>query len=301
MHFLLDTDIGSDVDDALAVALIAGSPEITLDGIATVYGDTRLRAQLARRYLRIAGADTNITVAAGKETPWSGREVWWTGHEGALFPDLATEPVDDDGVGYLVRAAAEQPGKLDVLAIGPLTNIAAALDADPNFAANVRRLVIMGADFRAEDRIPEHNIKCDVDAAKRVFSSSLDIIVGGLDLTMKVWLTSGDVAKIAAGGPLGEVLAEEIRIWWKFNNEDGNTPHDPILALYLARPELFTASARQHVEIDDEGFSIPTADETGNVSILDVRDPEAIRQQIVDRIVAGSAAATARAGSTEAR
>ena len=287
MHLILDTDIGSDVDDALALALITGSPELELDGITTVYGDTKLRARLARRYLRLAGGDTELNIAAGLQTTRSGREVWWTGHEGALFTDLDSERVDTDAISYLVQAAAATPGALDILAIGPLTNIAAALDADPAFATNIRRLVIMGADFRSAGRIPEHNIKCDVHAARRVFDSGINIYVGGLDLTTRIRIDTEDVSQIAQAGPLGDVLAQEIDVWWKFNNEDGNTPHDPILALFIARPELFTTS-RASVAIEDDGTTRATADPSGNVAILDTVVPAKVKRQLVQRIVDAS-------------
>ena len=287
MNLILDTDIGSDVDDALALALIVGSPELKLDGITTVYGDTGLRARLARRYLRLAGGDAELTIAAGLQTPRSGREIWWTGHEGALFTDLDSERVDSDAVSYLVQAAAAAPGTVDVLAIGPLTNIAAALDADPAFATNISRLVIMGADFRSVDRIPEHNIKCDVDAARRVFDSGIDIYVGGLDLTTKIRIDAEDVSQIAQAGPLGDALAQEIDVWWKFNNEDGNTPHDPILALFIARPDLFTTT-RASVAIGDDGTTEATVDPGGNVVILDTAVPDEVKRQLVQRIVDGS-------------
>lgn len=286
MNLLLDTDIGSDVDDALALALIVGSPELTLEGVTTVYGDTTLRARLARRYLRLAGANTEITIAAGAAHARSGREVWWTGHEGALFNDLDTEATDTDAVSYLVNAAAAAPGEIDVLAIGPLTNIAAALDADPAFKSNVRRLVIMGADFRA-NRVAEHNIKCDVDSARRVFSSGMDIYVGGLDLTMKILLDSADVAQISKAGPLGEVLAQEISVWWKFNDEEGNNPHDPILALFLAKPELFTTT-RATVDFEDDGTALETISLDGNVAIIDALAPSAVKDELVQRIVNAS-------------
>lgn len=287
MHFILDTDIGSDVDDAMALALIAGSPELTLDAITTVYGDTELRARLARRYLRLAGGDTELTIAAGLQTPRSGRDIWWTGHEGALFADLESERVDADAVSALVTAVAAAPGIVDVLAIGPLTNIAAALDADPDFATNIRRLVIMGADFRSVDQIAEHNILCDVDAARHVFESGMEIHVGALGLTTKIRIDAADVAQIALGGPLGEALAEEIAVWWKFNNDDGNTPHDPILALYLARPELFTTS-RASVVIDGDGRSHATADPNGTIVILDTTDAVQVKSELVRRMIAGS-------------
>jgi purine nucleosidase len=288
MKIILDTDIGSDTDDALALALILGSPEIELIGITTVYGDTRLRAQLASRYLRLAGHINEVPIAAGSETTLSGKEIWWPGHEGKLFDHLEREPVRTDGVRTLRSLSSTNRHDVDILAIGPLTNIAIALNEDSTFESNVNRLVIMGGDFGAE-KIAEHNLNSDVVAARRVFESNIQIVIGGFELTQKVRLTSSDVAAIALAGPLGTMLAKEIGIWWKFIGETGNTPHDPILALWLVEPELFT-TRRVRVEIDDEGKTEEYDDADGTVIILDTPDPEAIKRAIVRRIVAGSAA-----------
>lgn len=90
----LDADVGSDVDDLLALAVILGSPEINLRAVTTVYGDTLLRAQMVRRACVVAGRPVP-PIAAGAREARSGRPVWWAGHEGALMPDLAAEPVDE--------------------------------------------------------------------------------------------------------------------------------------------------------------------------------------------------------------
>ncbi|MEV5962175.1 nucleoside hydrolase [Kribbella sp. NPDC051952] len=79
-RIILDTDIGSDVDDAMALAQLMGTPGFDLVEVHTVYGDTRLRAQIARRYAALAGLE--VDVVAGTAKPLSGREVWWAGHEG---------------------------------------------------------------------------------------------------------------------------------------------------------------------------------------------------------------------------
>ncbi|KRF28433.1 nucleoside hydrolase [Phycicoccus sp. Soil802] len=292
MRVLIDTDIGTDVDDALALGMIVGSPELELVGITTVYGDTRLRAQIARRLLRINHYDLSLPIAAGMQQTRSGKDVCWSGHEGNLFHNLDIETVADDGVDLLLRMVAANPGEVDILAIGPLTNIAAALDADLDFESNVRRLVVMGGDFRAEGRIAEHNFESDVAAAQRVFSSRLDIVIGSLDLTLKIRLESLEIDQIAKSGPLGAVLADEVRVWWRFNEARGdtrfNSPHDPVPALWMAKPDLFTA-APAHVHIDNYGFSRAQIHRDGPVRILGVRDPHLIKTEIVRRILNASA------------
>jgi purine nucleosidase len=288
-RIILDTDIGSDVDDALALALILGSPEAELLGVTTVYGDTLLRARLAKRFGKLAGHE--IKVYQGIEGPMSGREVWWPGHEGSLHEGLENESIqDEDAVDYLVRMISEHPGEIDIVAIGPLTNIAAALEEDTAFEQNVGHLWVMGGAFNTAE--PEHNFRSDDRAAKIVFASNLKITVAGLEVTRKVEMRRDQLALIAAAGPLGAALDADIRQWWAYWNEEWNVPHDPITVLTLLRPELFGLSAPGTVSIagggDSAGRSTFAPDNNGNVRRVITIDADAVTAEISARIVKAS-------------
>jgi purine nucleosidase len=248
---VLDTDIGSDVNDAMALALLLGTPEVDLIGISTVYGDTTLRARLAYRYATLAGR--SIAVHAGLSEPASGRPVWWTGHEGSLHNDLDAEPITSaDAVAFLVETVRSRPGQVHLVAIGPLTNIAAALDADPRFAADVAGLWIMGGAFE-EDGEAEHNIRSDSTAARRVFASDLPIVVTGLEITGRITVNGERLAAVAAAGALGAALAADISQWWAYRDEHRNVPHDPVAVLSLTRPELFALSEPGTITVTEAG------------------------------------------------
>lgn len=287
-HVHLDTDIGSDVDDALALALLLGSPEIQLTGISTVYGDTLLRARLASRIARTARPHLDIPIASGTGTPRSGREVWWAGHEGRLHADLEREDVVSlSGVDMLTRNAAAQPGAIDLLAIGPLTNVADALDHDQSFQANTPRVVIMGGDF-GPNPAAEHNIVCDVVAAERVLASDLQLVFGGLDLTQQVRLEPDDVDKIGGAGDIGDMLRAEISEWWRFHGNAWSIPHDPLVALWLISPEIFTVETR-HVTLDVDGVfhTVQPGAENGRaITVITGVDSRAAREEMVQRITA---------------
>lgn len=194
---ILDTDIGSDVDDILALTLLLKEPAIDLIGITTVYGDTNLRARLAKRQCDLLDRD-EVKVYAGKSRPLSGRDVWWTGHEGVGMPglDQATVETTKDGVAFLLESAATYANELEILAIGPLTNIATAIRTDDRFVQNVKHLHIMAGDFRDEGRIAEHNVKCDVVAADVVIRSGIRITAYGLNVTARVPLREPDRLRI---------------------------------------------------------------------------------------------------------
>ncbi|WP_327586158.1 nucleoside hydrolase [Nonomuraea sp. NBC_00507] len=281
MRVILDTDIGSDVDDALALAVLLGSPEVDLVGCTTVYGDTLLRARLAKRLARLAGR--SLTCIPGAAKPLTDRPVWWAGHEGKLFSDLDTEPVDPgDAAAYLVEQVSRAPGQIDVMAIGPLTNIAGALAATPSFARDVRHLWIMGGRFG--DPRPEHNLASDPEAAAIVFGSGAPITVTGLEITTTVQLDAGDVATIAGAGALGKALKAEIEQWWRFWNAEWNSPHDPITVLSMLVPELFAFSPEGRVVVGEDGASTFEAGE-GRTRITTSVPPEPVAREIVRRIV----------------
>lgn len=291
---ILDTDIGTDVDDALALGLVLGSPELTLLGVTTVYGDTLLRARLARRLARLARPRIAVPFIPGAEATLSGREVWWPGHEGKLFDDLADEQVDSgrDAVGFLVDTVAAAPGQVDVLAIGPLTNIALALRRDPSFARNTRRLVLMGGDFAAEGRIAEHNFRCDATAAREVFESGLDILVTGLDVTTRVALAQGEIDRIERAGRFGAALRAEIEQFWRFHGKPWNNPHDPVAALAGIRPDLF-AARKARVRVLDAGEHpglVEDSGDAGAVRLVDGLDEARVVDEVVARIAAAGAA-----------
>lgn len=297
---ILDTDLGSDVDDAMAFSQLLGSPGVDIVGVTTVYGDTLLRARLTQRLASLAGR--RVRVFAGETTPLSGRDVWWPGHEGSLHADLESEPVEPGtAVDFLVDQVAAHPGEIDVIAIGPLTNIAGAIRRDPNFAKNVKHLWVMGGAFTAEGMDPgsgtntEHNFRSDDIATKTVFESGIAATVTGLEVTQKVEVRSDQIAEFAAAGALGRALELDIQQWWRFWNEEWNVPHDPITVLTLLRPELFTFSEPGSISIrlgdsttDDNAGNSTFVPGPGRVRIAVDLDATAVAAEIVSAIVAAA-------------
>jgi purine nucleosidase len=294
---IFDTDIGTDVDDAMALALLLGTRDLDLLGITTVYGDTVLRARIARRYAQLAHRD--VPVHAGIAEPTSGRDVWWAGHEGALHDDLARETVDPTpAVDFLVHAARTHAGKLDIIAVGPLTNIATAIGTDPAFAANVRTLWVMGGDFA--DGEAEHNFRSDATAARTVFDSAITTVVSGLDVTRRIRIEGDQLARLRAAGPIGAALGADIEQWWTYRNETWNVPHDPVTVLSLTRPDLFRLSEPGRIAVtthsgEDDGTSAFAPTDGGTSRIVQDLEAELVAEGIIAGIVsAGSEPLTRR-------
>lgn len=284
---LLDTDIGSDVDDLLALTLLARAPEVRLIGITTVYGDTLLRARIARWTCdRLDRPD--VTVVPGLGETLAGREIWWPGHEGVGLADLEEAPISEglDAVNYLCQTAREHAGELDLIAIGPLTNVAAALREDPAFAGNLHHLYIMGGAFSREK--PEHNFKCDPEAADLVMRSGIPMSVAGLDVTKRVWVTEADLMTLEGSDhELGAVLADQVRRWWAASGREQDNPHDALAALMPFRPDLFRF---EHCDVTVEtegaqaGRSISIACGQGQVALAVDVDVEQAQREILNRL-----------------
>lgn len=293
-RLILDSDIGSDIDDEFTLAMIWGSPELELLGLSASYGDTVLRTRIAKRMAELVGRE--LRVEPGDSAARSRREVWWAGHEGDAYGDLSGMAVEQSPEGAPSRGAA-LIGEIAVgeprphlLAIGPLSTIASALDAAPDLASRIAHLWIMGGDFVSD--AAEHNILCDVDAAQRVFSAGIATTLVPVDVTTRVHLYEPDVARMERTGELGRLLALQARAWMRRWDEDHEIPHDPLTLLALLRPELFEFTEPGAVVVSDGSDGqqpghtrfIPGA---GTVRCVTGVDVKGAAREIADRIVAG--------------
>ncbi len=249
---IFDTDIGTDVDDILALVLLANSPELDVIGVTTVYGDTLLRAKIAQAACDLLKRQ-NIVVVAGEQKTLEDRQIYWAGHEGYGVRGLDTLQVSTSlaAVQYILESAQRYANELEILATGPLTNIAKAILNNPTAFSRVKHLYLMGGAFWM-DRA-EHNIKCDPEAAKIVFDSGIPITAIGLDLTLRVLLEEKDVRMIAqAENGVGALLEDQILRFWEHKQIKGNHPHDPLAAIAMVRPDLFVFET-WNVEVTSEG------------------------------------------------
>lgn len=232
---ILDTDIGTDVDDCLALALLVSSPELQLQAVTCVYGDTTLRSRMALKLLQLRGL-TEIPVVAGATKPLiSKRPIYWEGHEGQGLIENAADlqPTAGFAPDFLVEQVMTRPGQIHIIAIGPLTNIALAIQKEPRFAANLAHLTIMGGVVRSIDRLDlplaEHNIVCDPEAAKMVFESGAPITLVPLDLTTQVQVTEAGLKQIqTAGSPFQRAVADQLARYPRFQKLGHTNLHDPL-------------------------------------------------------------------------
>ncbi len=258
---IFDTDIGTDVDDILALGFLLGSPEeIDLIGVTTVYGDVALRGKMVRKMLQLRGRD-DVAVHTGVSDPLMKLDpIFWPGHEGVGLlqdDDDLLPPDSTDAVGYLLDTVLANPGEITLLAVGPLTNVATAILRDPAFATSLKQLMIMGGKVDMSNNSwgpAEHNIKCDPEAAAVVFNSGAPINLVPLDVTLRALIRqSGVDALLALDDPYHQALGDQVARYPGFVSRGGSTfLHDPLAAMALIRPDLLGWQP-YHVEVELSG------------------------------------------------
>lgn len=243
---ILDTDIGTDVDDCLALALCLASPELELAAVTTVYGDARLRARIVLKLLALRGLH-DVPVAAGAEKPLLDRvPIYWEGHEGQglLTPeDNALAPVAEHAADLIVRLVLAQPGELILIAIGPLTNVALAMLKEPRLADALGGLIIMGGVIGGKNALhlpwTEHNFRADPEAAQIVLASGAPMAIVPLDITTQVRIRPVGVARIAAADtPFHIAVADQVRQYPRYQANGWTYLHDPLAVATVIRPDL---------------------------------------------------------------
>ncbi|MFN3823859.1 MAG: nucleoside hydrolase [Pseudorhodobacter sp.] len=261
---IIDTDPGQ--DDAVAILLALASPaELEVLGITAVAGNVplALTAKNARIVCELAGA-VDVPVFAGCDAPIRRKLVTAehvhgkTGLDGPQLPAPTMQLQAQHAVDFLIETLRREPPQTVTLCpLGPLTNIATALQRAPDIAARIRQIVLMGgAYFEVGNITPaaEFNIYVDPEAADIVFRSGIDLVVLPLDVTHKVLTTGPRVdAFRALGTEVGRMVAEWTDFFERFDKEkygsNGAPLHDPCVIAWLLRPDLFTG---RHINVEIE-------------------------------------------------
>jgi inosine-uridine nucleoside N-ribohydrolase len=267
---ILDTDIGTDIDDAFALALIINSPEFELLGVTTVSGDTTARARIAAKMLWEAGGKwRQVPVVAGVPGPKQGinQAPWASGFVG---PQLLKE----NAVDFLRSKFHRYPGQITLIAIGELTNVAALLKADPLVAKKIKRIAIMGGSIArgydpGSDPAPEWNIKSNPAAAQVVFSSGIPIIMAPLDVTAMLKLDAAARSRIFnQNTPVASSLAALYHLW----KAETPTLFDPMAVALVLDPTLCQTKDLA-VEVDNQGFTRVVDSKPSNATVGMNTDP----------------------------
>ena len=263
VKLLLDCDPG--LDDALALLLAHGDPNIELVAVTTVGGNVSIQkttknALELREYLGF----TDVPVAAGTGDPLTGavksaEHVHGEDGLGNVTLPAATLPASTShAVDLIIETLHANPGEIHLVATGPLTNIALAVRKDPSITKLVASFTIMGGSYTRGNATPaaEFNIYADPEAAAEVFAAGWTVVMVGLDLTLQAIVTDEIEKRMRDLGRIGTELVAPLATFWTnpLGDEwDGQALHDVCAVAYVARPDLFTVKpARVDVELTGE-------------------------------------------------
>lgn len=265
---LIDTDPG--IDDAMAVLLALRSPALEVVAVTTVFGNVTIdQATLnALRLVELAGA--SVPVARGAERPLVGelREppAFVHGADGLGEVDAPLpkgQPVEQTAAELIVEVARRHPGEVTLVPVGPLTNLARALELEPRLPELIEAVVLMGGAAQVSGNVSpvaEANIFGDPHAADAVFQAGWPLVMVGLDVTTALRMTDDVLERVAAGDPeLGSFVFRISRFYKRFYESVGVTGgfyvHDPSAVAYVIDPSLFeTREARVRVDTDGMGL-----------------------------------------------
>jgi purine nucleosidase len=237
---LLDTDIGTDVDDAVALAYLLSHPGCELLGITTVTGEAEKRASLASVLCQSAGRD--IPIYPGADRPMRGEQRQLIAQQAASlsrWPHQTDFP-QGQAVDFLADMIRSHPGEITFLTIGPLTNVGRLFSEHPEAAELLAGFVIMGGNFDeagTEAGRIEWNVAGDPLASEIIYNTPLRLHRSlGLNVTQKVMMSADDVRERYTA-PLLRPVLDMAEIWFA-TFHPFITYHDPLAAATIFEPDL---------------------------------------------------------------
>jgi inosine-uridine nucleoside N-ribohydrolase len=256
---ILDSDLGTDIDDTWALGLLLKCPELDLKLVTTASHDTPYRAKIAARMLEIAGR-TDVPIGIGPRTSDKAgpQNPWVLDYELESYPGK----IHEDGVAALVGTIMASTEQVTLITIGPLTNVALALKREPRIASKARVVAMLGS-IRVgyggnSVPVPEYNVVQDISACKAVFAAPWEIVLTPLDTCGTVILDGDRYAALASStSPLVEAIIENYETWNFAHGQTTRPVKSSVLfdtvAVYLAIAENFTKMENLKVTVDDAG------------------------------------------------
>jgi formylglycine-generating enzyme required for sulfatase activity len=255
MKVVLDTDIGTDIDDAWALAYTLTRDDFELTAVTITDGDTSARARVASKVLFLAGR-SDVPVAVGRRTPVPPERVDFQFQWAEDF--TATSPTATPAADLIVAQARRHPGELVLMAVGPLQNVADALRREPRLPQLVKRLVLMSGCVYGSTwgLVAEWNVEQAIADAQLVYAAGFPLTIVPLDSTTRVVLAQDERERLRTHRtPLTTSLEALYRLWLE-KPEQKMTLHDQLAIAEAARPgEFFGRMETVPLRVDEKGFT----------------------------------------------
>ena len=273
---IIDTDPG--IDDAIALCYAFNHPQLDVLALTTIYGNVAvdLATQNALRLCELNGVTVPVATGAGsplhiKPNPVADFVHGANGFGEIQLPEPSLQAASHSAAELIVDLINKHPGEITLVAVGPLSNIALALELSPGIATQVKEIIVMGGAFHREGNVTpyaEANIWNDPHAAKHVFTADWPLTVHGLDVTYQISFSPAYLDKLAeqsenVGGFLRDAAKFYIEFYKQQHYFDGCCPHDQLALSYITHPEWFTLeNGTLDVATDSESIGKTTIDTT---------------------------------------
>ena len=258
---ILDTDIGDDIDDTWALALILKSPELDLKLAVGDNGNAIYRAKLLAKFLTVAGrSDVGVGVGLRIEGKGGGQAKWVEGYDLKSYAGK----VHDDGVQAIIDTVMNSPTPVTIIANGPVQNLAEALKRRPEIATKARVVGMHGSVRLGYDGnktpAPEYNVKTDAAACQKVFTAPWELTITPLDTCGLVRLRGEKYARVRdSKDPIAMAVIENYRIWSGNNPRQADSASSTLfdtVAVYLAFAQDLTKMEKLGIRVTDEGMTV---------------------------------------------
>ena len=258
VRVILDTDIGDDIDDTWALAMLLKSPELDLKLVVGDLGKTLYRARLIARILQVAErTDVAVGLGAGSRDGDGGQAAWVKDYDLKSYPGK----VYDDGVGAIIDTIMKSPEPVTLIAIGPTPNLKAALERQPEIARKARFVGMYGSVRKGYDGKatpePEYNVKTDVAACRKVFTAPWDMTITPLDTCGLVRLKGEKFKAVRdSSDPLAAAVIENYRLWARKDSKDALDSSSILfdtVAVYLSFADALCRIETLGIRITDNG------------------------------------------------
>ncbi len=277
---IFDCDLGDDIDDAYALALLLSSDEFDILGVVLDYGNTPKRAQIACRMLYETGRE-DIPVVVGRKTKenYSNQFYWGEGFD-------KVKPISQSAADFIIEKLRQYPHEVILFTVGPVPNMADVLDKDPEALKLTKKIYSMfGSFYVGYNKNPtpdkEWNVEADVEASKKFMACGADMVFAGLDVTGHVKFSKDRRLKLLfRQSPLTNAISG-LNALWEYESRDP-TLYDPVAIGMVLWPELFKTE-RVHVSVTDDGYTVIDKNKAPNCTIGISIETEKFLKRIVNR------------------
>jgi inosine-uridine nucleoside N-ribohydrolase len=285
---IVDTDIGSDIDDTWALAMLLRCPEVDVRLVVSDTGNTKYRASIIARLLEIAGR-VDVPVGIGvKQTDETGPQLRWVDkYELESYPGT----LHQDGVNAIIETIEASLVPVSLICIGPVSNIAEVLRRAPHVAPKTRFIGMHGSIRKhhegGDGAIAEYNVKQDVKACQAVFEAPwLDMTITPLDTCGQIRLRGPKYAAITGSrDPLMRAVIENYRIWLNGKPDVESSILFDTVAVHLTYSTEFLEMQEMGIEVTDEGFTVQNDDGNPVNVALNWTDLDGYEDYLVQRLL----------------